>query len=64
MEINPNTMEIICTSKTFQPTITAKENNIQKSNLWKDPKKHFFTIVSTQINNFAEHYASVEGKWK
>ena len=50
------------TSKTYQPTITAKENNSQKSNLWKDPKKHFFTIVSTQISNFGEHYTSVEGK--
>ena len=62
MEINPNTIEVIRTSKTYQPTITAKENNSQKSNLWKDPKKHFFTIVSTQISNFGEHYTSVEGK--
>ena len=63
MEINPNTIEIICTSKTYQPTITGKENNIQKSNLWKDPK-HFFTIECTQINNFGEHDASVQRKWK
>lgn len=41
----------------------CKENNIQKSNLWKDPK-HFFTIECTQINNFGEHDASVQRKWK